>query len=251
MTRRAGRQAGRTAGRPGRPAAVLALAALVALGPPSAFGADTRFGIDPRWDLADLTRSGRVAVSVERRGGLYTVGASAVLAGDLPTLLAVSTDYERYVGMGMPHLLEMRVVSRAPDGDHLSAWTWMRYLGRSSKHYVAVHIQRDVQRPAGSAPAAGVTWTLAPRAPTWPHEEASVFARLDGSWYLEDLAEGRVYVRYAVAVVLDSSVPEALLAPMLRHQLGEGARAGLRTVAREADARRASPAPQQARKGRS
>lgn len=224
-------------------AGALALATLFAPAPAPAMTGSAGRAIDPRQDLAELTRTGRIAVSVERREGVYLVDASTVLRVELAALLAVSIDYERYPAMGMPHLREMRIVSRAPDGERLCAWVWMRHLGQSSRHYLAVRVRQDT----GVAGAAAVEWTLVRREAGWPYEEATVFTRLDGAWYLEPLRDGTVYARYTVAAVLDRSVPEALLAPLVKRELRDCAHAVLGTVAREAAARPAS----RARVGRS
>ena len=71
---------------------------------------------DQAQDLADLGRTGRIAVAVERTDSTYTLDASAVLRVDAARLLGVSVDYERYTQMGVPNLRASRVVSTEPDG---------------------------------------------------------------------------------------------------------------------------------------
>ena len=82
----------------------------------------------------------------------------------------------------------------------------MSYFGQSSKHYLAVRIERNL-----TSGAAGIEWRLARPAPGWRYAEASAFTRLDGSWYLERLAERSTYVRYTLRAVLDTAMPDAMV----------------------------------------
>jgi hypothetical protein len=215
-----------------RRVAGLALGALLLL-PVSAPASDARLGVDPRQDLAELERSGRVTVSVERVDGVYTMDASAVVHAGLAPLLATSLDYDRYTRIGMPHLQAMRVVAAGPDNEPRYAWSAMTGFGQSSRQYLAVRVHRGL----GPSGAAAIDWTLVRRRPEWPYEEAPAFQRLDGAWYLEPLGERATYVRYAVTAVFDASVPEAVAPWLLKRQLGEGARGVVETLARAAGAR--------------
>lgn len=203
-----------------------AMAWLVASAPVAA--ADVRFGIDPTLDVAALARSGQVAVAFDRRGGAYTVDASAVLPGTGADLLRAALDYERYAGMGVPNLRECHVVAVAPGEDVVYAWAWMSALGRSSKDYLRVRIRRDLA-PAG---AAALEWTLAARQPGWPYEQAPAFVRLEGSWYVEPLPGRGSYVRYFLRAVPDPAVPEALLGWLIERQLRTGARGVVEALGR-------------------
>jgi hypothetical protein len=101
----------------------------------------------------------------------------------------------------------------------------MSGLGQTSKHYLAVHVVRNLASPG----AAGIRWELIPRQPAWPYEEAPAFRRFEGSWYLEPFADGTVYVRYFAVAALDPSIPEGLRAWAVKGQLREGgARRGAR-----------------------
>src|SRR5262245_22102561 len=80
---------------------------------------EARFGVDGSLDLTELARTGRMAISVERVGNVYTLDASAVLRVDAQRLLGVSLGYERYAQIGVPNLRASRVVSGAPDADVL------------------------------------------------------------------------------------------------------------------------------------
>lgn len=203
---------------------------LVVLGSPVAGAAAARFRVDPDRNLAELAQTGRVAISIERSSGTYTLDASAVLPVPLEELLRVSADYGRHAEMGIPNLRESRVVWVAPGGDRLYTWSSMNALGHSSKQYLEVEIRRNLT-PSG---ATGMRWTLAPRRSGWPHEEASAFTRLDGSWYLEPLADGTVYVRYFLTAVLAPSIPDGMISWVIKRELREGTRGAIRALAREA-----------------
>jgi hypothetical protein len=209
---------------------VLACLALILAGARLGTAGEARLAVDPRQDLAGLARPGQVAVSVERRDGVYRLDASAVLHADQARVLQVSVDYDRYPRMGMPHLRAMRVVSTASEGDLVHAWTWMSCLGQASKHYLAIRIRREL----GPGRAAAIEWTLTRRQPGWPYAEAPAFARLDGWWYLEAVGDGETYVRYGTTAVLDPAIPEAVLGWLVTRQLGDGARGIIETVARHA-----------------
>jgi hypothetical protein len=106
----------------------------------------------------------------------------------------------------------------------------MSCLGQTSKHYLAVHVVRNLASPG----AAGIRWELIPRQPAWPYEEAPAFRRFEGSWYLEPLADGTVYVRYFAVAALDPSIPEGLRAWAVKGQLREGTRGVVHALAQEA-----------------
>jgi hypothetical protein len=207
---------------------ILAAAALVT--PRVVAAGEARFGVDASLDLAELTRTGRVVISVERVGNVYTLDASAVLRVDPRRLLGVSLGYERYAEIGVPNLRASRVVSAAPDGDVLYTWNWMSCFGQASKHYLAVRVVRHLPTPG----AAGIHWELVPRQPGWPYEDAPAFQRLDGSWYLEPLPDGAVYARYFMVAVLDPTLPEGLRAWAVKGQLRDGTRGVIQALSREA-----------------
>jgi hypothetical protein len=62
----------------------------------------------------------------------------------------------------------------------------------------------------------------------------SAFLRLDGSWYIEPLAEGVIYVRYYLVAELDPSVPEVLRAWAVKRYLRDGTRGVVQALAHEA-----------------
>jgi len=198
---------------------------------------EARLSQDPTQDLAELARTGRLAISVERADDVYRLDASAALRVDARRLLGVSLDYERYAQLGVPNLRASHVVSSAPGEDVLYTWNWVSYLGYASKHYLAVHVVRDL----AVRNAVGIRWELVSRRPAWTYEDASAFTRLDGSWYVEPLADGGVYVRYYLVAGLDTSVPEALRAWAVKRLLREGTRGVVEALAHEAER---GPSPQ-------
>jgi hypothetical protein len=190
--------------------------------------AEVRFAVDPRLDLGELARSGRVAMAVERRAGLYTVDVSAVIHGRGGDVMRVALDYDGHARLGVPQLRESRLVARPAGEDVVYAWASMSGLGRSSKHYVRIRVCRDVGPPGAS----GLEWTLTDRQPGWPYEQASAFVRLDGSWYVEPLGERASYLRYVVWAVPDPTVPDALVGWLIERELRAGARALVEAVVR-------------------
>ena len=196
----------------------------------AAHAGESRFAIDRSKDLAELARSGRVAVSVERAGGVYTLDASAILRVDARRLLDVSLAYERYAEIGVPNLRASHVVSGAAGSDVLQTWSWMSCMGQSSKHYLTVHVARSLAAPG----SAGIRWELASRQASWPYEDAPAFRRLDGSWYLEPLGDDAVYVRYYMVASLESTMPEGLRAWAVKEQLREGTLGVVHALSHEA-----------------
>ena len=55
-----------------------------------------------------------------------------------------------------------------------------------------------------------------------------------GSWYLEPLADGTVYVRYFLTAVLDPSIPDGMVSWLIERQLADGARSLVQALGREA-----------------
>ncbi len=202
--------------------------------PPGAGAAEARFQIDPSQDLAELARTGRVAIAVDRTNGVYVLDASAVLPVDPGALLAASLDYDHYVQMGVPNVRVSRVVRTEPGESLIYTWNWVSGLGQSSKHYLAIH----VVGPSDPAGAAGIRWELARPLPDWPYAEASAFTRLDGSWYVEPLREGGVYVRYFVVAALDPTAPDRLVSWLVKQQFRDGTRRLVEVLAHEAWNRR-------------
>jgi hypothetical protein len=219
------------------PVLVGAIKALVAaallLVSPGLAGADARFELDPTQNLANLAHGG-IALTLDRVQGTYLLDASAVLPARPEMLLRVALDYERYTRMGIPNLRESHVLTVAAEPDVVYAWTWMSGLGRSSKQYLRVRIRRDLGHPG----AVALAWTLAPRQPSWPYEEAPAFVRLDGSWYLQPVGEGASYVRYRLAAVPDPGIPDAVVGWLIKRQLRDAARGVIEALAREAAAGR-------------
>jgi hypothetical protein len=209
------------------------VAAALLLVSPGLAGADARFEIDRTQNLADLAHGG-IALTLDRVQGAYLLDASALLPARAETLLRVALDYERYARMGIPNLRESHLLTVAAEPDVVYAWTWMSGLGRSSKQYLRVRIRRDLAHPG----AVALAWTLAPRQPSWPYEEAPAFVRLDGSWYLQPVGDRTSYVRYRLAAVPDPGIPDAVVGWLIKRQLRDAARAVIQALAREAAAGR-------------
>lgn len=167
----------------------------------SASAFESRFAIDPAIDLLALSCSGDIPVKTERWDGLYNLDASAVLKEvDFARLASTSVDFDRYAEMEMPNVRESRIV--VPGADELVTWTQMSALGQSSEHYLRS------SRTVGSEP--------------------------NGSWYMEPLANGRVYVRYFGVAKVHIALRDFLVSGFLRQQFADGARKVIRNLALEA-----------------
>jgi hypothetical protein len=199
---------------------------LIAL-PVSAY--ETRFEIDKSLNLNDLANSGQVQIKLNKTKGVYYTDASAVLNTDAETLLRLSTDYDHYKEMGFPNVEASRVVERVNDS-HLYTWTHMSTSGVTSKYYLQVLISWGLN-PAG---AIGIQWEQARRKPNWPYEDKSAFSRFDGSWYLETISPGKVYLRYFVAADIDLPLPGFLIDGIVKKQLKDGVRDLIQLLARKA-----------------
>jgi hypothetical protein len=80
-------------------------------------------------------------------------------------------------------------------------------------------------------------WQLTPKRPEWPGTEASAFTQSNGSFYLEPLPDGAVYVRYYLSN--DVNIPlSGLLSGLIQSQLRKGAADVIQTLARQAPTRR-------------
>jgi hypothetical protein len=192
---------------------------------------DAPLAIDPRQDLADLQRSGRVAVQVDRLDGVYVVDASAVVHAELPALLEASLDYDRYARIGMPHVREMRSWSPGRPGSPLRLELGER-PGRSSKHYLAVRVHPRLG-PSGDA---GIEWTLARRRSRLALR-GGLGVQTARRGVVPRRSERTVYVRSVVTAVFDPGIPEAMAPWLVKRQLREGARGAIETLVRAAASR--------------
>lgn len=211
------------------------LFALSALGFGSFFGSvaasayESRLEIDPALKPADLDHlraSGEVVARTWKTNGTFYADASAVVAGaDVEKLKAASLDFDRYAQMGMPAVKDCKVVERK--GDYLYNWNHLNQFGIVSKHYLEVHVL-----PVGSE------WELAQRRPAWPYAQDTTFTRLDGSWFMQALPDGKgVYLRYFVASVMDLGFLESVVEGQVKKQMGDGVKAMVQILAKEAAAK--------------
>jgi ribosome-associated toxin RatA of RatAB toxin-antitoxin module len=196
----------------------------------SASAYDSHFGIDPalKDKLGFLAKSHRTNLTSGRTGNLFTVDASAVLKVDAAKMLAAALDYDHYVAFGMPHLNESHVVERASP-DLLYTFASMSYLTMHSQHYLEVRTQRAMS----SNGAAGIEWELVQRHPSWQYNDSPAFSRMDGSFYLEPLTDGNVYVRYYLANEVKSSLA-GLFPGIVKNALTNGAADVIMVLARQA-----------------
>lgn len=189
---------------------------------------ESHFEIDPsvKESLAQIARNHVTATRSGRSGDLYSADASAVLKVNPAKLFAAAQDYDHYVAFGMPHLDEARVVERASP-DLLFTFASMSYATMSSRHYLEVRLHPNLS-PAG---AMGMEWQLAQRHPGWPYNDSPAFSRMDGSFYLEPLADGNVYIRYFLAN--NVNMP-GIFSSIIQRALRSGAADVIMVLARQA-----------------
>ena len=193
------------------------LIGLIAALTPAAWAYDSRFGIDPNVSVAQLEAAHSTSTSSGRNGDLYWADASAVLNVDAAKLFAAALDYDDYVAFGMPHLNESHVVER-DSPTYLFTWASMSIATLHSQHYFEV----TVHPALAAAGSQGMEWQLTPKRPSWPYTEASAFTQSNGSFYIEPLADGAVYVRYYLSN--DVNIPlSGLLGGLIQSQLRKGA----------------------------
>jgi hypothetical protein len=190
---------------------------------------------DPRISLEALAQKGAPDVVSRVSGTAVQADASAVLKDiDFAKLTAAVRDYDRYKQMGMPYVVDSRVVSRVGT-DVVTIWTHMRMsvfgLTQTSKHYFEVRL---FELAAG---ASGAEWQQAhPAMAPFPDETA--FDRLDGSWFAEPLADGKsAYVRYYLSGTLSNGLA-GLFSGKIEGIFRTGVRDVILTLARQAAVRR-------------
>jgi len=197
---------------------------------------ETRFEIDPRADLTALGQSGEIQVTVSRQGAFYHSDASAVLTVDIDRLSAASLDYGNYVQMRMPNLRESVIVKS--EANRRWIWTYMEGIGSTSQHYLEARIHESLSDSAGSR---GIDWMLyriGPRSgPEFNRVDQPAFNRLDGSWYMRPLGNGKVYVRYFLMADLAIPLPDVLMSGVVTRRFKEGVRQVVRVLARTASVR--------------
>lgn len=212
--------------RPAR-AVIFLWVAIASASPASAF--ESRFEIDPslRGRLSALARDRVTNISSSRQGDLYIADASAVLRIDAGRMFAAAVDYDRYVQFGMPRLNASRVVDR-PAPDLFYVYSEMSYATMRSSQHMEVRVHRKL----GASGSAGIEWQLTPARAHWPAANPQ-FTRMDGSFYLEPLADGYVYVRYFLASRVDLPL-SGLLSGLVQKSLRNGAADVITVLARQA-----------------
>ena len=214
---------------------VLAVLLVLFSSVPALAGA-VRYERDRSVDLDDLARTGQVAVQSNYRGYDVTADASAVLTRvDFAKLKALSVDFNRWARMGMPGVEAMYIV-RQPSPTQMLVWIHMTNPGGSTQHYQNIAIVPSI----GNQGAFGNSFEL-----THPAQlsrltngqtlgDDPAFSSFEGSWYLEPLGNGRVYVRYFVDATVDSGIPAFLVGPIARSSMVDGIREMIRIFAAQA-----------------
>jgi ribosome-associated toxin RatA of RatAB toxin-antitoxin module len=192
-----------------------------------AFGYETRFEINA--EIFNQLRVGEVQVSTHESRGVFYADASAILHANPSQLLEIALDYESYPRLQMPTVVQCRIVERASP-DLLYMWSQTTSNGVTSRHYNEVQVIRQIN----ANKASGIKWELTPKASRWTHVQKTSFKRFDGSWFVEPLKDGRVYVRYFLAADFDTGLPDFIMGGMIRRELGNNVRRVIQILAREA-----------------
>ncbi|MGZ3697586.1 MAG: hypothetical protein ACXWP5_05735 [Bdellovibrionota bacterium] len=196
----------------------------------SALADEARLERDSSVNLDALRSGGKTVVSISHPDSTYRVDASAVLSNvDFDRLVAASSDYNRYVQMGMPNLKESHVVDTDEPANELWVWSKMQISVISSQHYLEVQLLPDL---AGGAK--GMQWHQVPKQPDWNYEASSKFDQLDGSFYVEPEADGTIYVRYFLAVRINAPLPDGLIQGIVKNNLRSGVIQVIQVLAQQA-----------------
>jgi hypothetical protein len=193
--------------------------------------AENRLQRDPRVNVDQLSQTGQIAVHAGKDGDEVFSDASAVLNSiDFAKLKAAARDYNHYKQMGMPYVLDSRIVS-GEGTDVVTTWTFMRttvaFFTEDSKHYLEVHLY-DV----------GAEWQLV-HPSNAPYPDESAFSSLEGSWYAEPLNNGHsAYVRYYLSGEVANSLAGAIGGSFVQKQFTDGVKQVIQTLARQAAIRR-------------
>jgi len=205
------------------------LSALFVGGASVAFGGETRLGMDPSANLDQLRVSHEIRVLTGREpGDVFTADASGVLNAVPSRLESIVLDFDRQAGLHMPDTVEMQSVARS--ADDAVVWMHMEAPGIHSRHFLDFHtIHADASEPR----VWQVAWQLVHAQSGWMQTEAPAFSQFDGSLYVLPLGDGAadalqpIYVRYFMALRVESSVPAWLLAGFLKNHMGSDVRKGL------------------------
>ncbi|MGK5084819.1 SRPBCC family protein [Bdellovibrionota bacterium FG-1] len=191
---------------------------------------DSRFGINPSVQnaLLDLAQRHVTQTVSNRVGDLFSADASAVMDVDPAKVFAAGLDYDHFVQFGMPHLSESVLVERTSP-DLFYVFSSMSYLSLHSSQYMEVRVHRNLGGPG----SAGVEWQLTPKQAGWPHRDSPAFNRMEGSFYVEPLSSGGVYMRYYLANRVDLPLT-GLLSGFIQSSLRSGAADVIKALARQA-----------------
>jgi hypothetical protein len=178
----------------------------------AALAGETRYSIDQAQDLAALARTGELNLKINRQDRKVSVDGSAVVKVDIDKYMRVVKEFERYPAFGIESIREVHVVERGP-GDLVYVWHNVAASGRESKQYLEFKLEPVLTNTR----ARGMEWQQVQRRATWTYEEKSQFLSIAGSWYLEPLADGNVYIRYFQQADIASGLPGWLIELVIRN----------------------------------
>jgi hypothetical protein len=188
-----------------------------------------QLSIDGSVSLGNLkAQPGSVIVNVWRDGDTYTVDASSVVHAKAAKYLAAILDFEKYDRIGMAPIVEAHKVQENP----LVVWLKGVAAGITSECY----IEGTVYDHLGShGDAMGVSWELVKGKSKWKYPDHPAFTRQDGAYYLEQLSETELYVRYSGVAEVSTSLPSFLIAMFVKRSLKKNVIDGINLLADHAN----------------
>ena len=190
-------------------------------------------------DIELLASTGEVKIQSSHRGYDVVADASAVLKNvDFAKLKQASIDFNHWARFGMPGVQAMYVV-RQPSPTQMLVWIFMTNPGGSTKHYQNVVISPLIGAQGAFGNTFQITHPANPARLTSGQtlQDDPAFSAFEGSWYLEPLAGGRVYVRYFVDATVDSGIPAFLVGPIAQSSMVDGIRQMIHILANQARSR--------------
>ncbi len=145
------------------------------------------------------THEAPVQVTTEKQGDAVQAVATAVRRVRLEDVWQAATDYERYTEF-MPRTCEAVVERR--QGDEVVFRTALDFVLKKVRYRLRLHLDREAGR---------VTWS----------QIDGDLRRVEGSWQLEDLGDGRTRITYTSRVEPKGPVPKRIMAGLVGKSLPE------------------------------
>jgi hypothetical protein len=157
----------------------------------------------------------KIQLVTRLKGNVVSSDASMLLEGaNYDQLLKQSRDFGHYKQMRMPNLIDSKVViPPSESGRTFVTWAHMTesiaWVDRVSKHFLLVELTPGPNSHGGE----GQTWIdYHPNASERAQyqitlEDSSMFNDLEGAWYSQRLANGKIYCRYVLRGDIKGGIP--------------------------------------------